>query len=213
MPGLDPVFIGEHVRPGSEMSSKVLAKRDPLEPLGVFGYVDGELRVIEYSDMSDDLSRATWPDGSLKHPYGSIAIHLLDVDFVRRMAGVDLPFHLARKRIPCLGEDGGRIEPDEPNGVKFERFVFDGIPYARSPLIMEVRREEEFAPVKNATGEDSPETARGAMLAQHRRWLEAAGGSVPAGCAVEISPLFALDAEGLQGKVAGLKVTGELYLE
>ena len=213
VPVVDPLFIGEHVRTGSEMSSKVLRKREPAEKLGVFGIIDGELRVVEYTEMSRELQERTLPDGSPKYAFGSIAVHIIDVDFASRMAKADLPFHVAHKRIACLGEDGRTIEPHEPNGIKFERFVFDGIPHARNPLIMEVRREDEFAPVKNATGQDSPETARAAMMAQHRRWLREAGCDVPGGCEVEISPLFALDAEELKAKAGSIRPGDRLYLE
>ena len=213
VPPVDPVFIGEHIRSGSEMSSKVLRKRDPLERLGVFGYVDGELGVVEYSEMSEDLQRTRLPDGSLKYAFGSIAIHVIDAPFARRMASEPLPFHAARKRIPHLGADGRRVDPGEPNGVKFERFVFDGIPRARNPLVMEVLREDEFGPVKNFAGADSPETARAAMTAQHRRWLRDAGVEVPDDGDVEISPLFALDAGELRRKAAGIAPAARLYLE
>ena len=209
---VDPVFIGEHVRTGSEMSSKVLQKREPMEKLGVFGYVDGELRVVEYSELTREQQEAALPDGSLKYAFGSIAIHVLDVAFARRMAEADLPFHMARKRIPYLGEDGERVEPDGPNGIKFERFVFDGIPLANNPLVMEILREDEFAPVKNFEGEDSPETARAAMVDEHRRWLAAARDDVPCDLVVEISPLFALDADELKPKAANVALANGLYL-
>jgi len=213
VPAIDPVFIGEHVRTGSEMSSKVLKKREPREKLGVFANIDGALRVVEYSEMDDALQRKTLPDGSLKYAFGSIAVHAIDIDFARRMASTDLPFHVAHKAIPVRGEGGGAAEPGEPNGFKLERFVFDGIRHARNPLVMEVRREDEFAPVKNFDGDDSPASARAAMVAQHRRWLRQAGVDVPERGVVEISPLFALDAEELKGKVSQLPVSDKLYLE
>ncbi len=210
---VDPVFIGEHVRTGSEMSSKVLSKREPMEKLGVFGYVGGELRVVEYSELTREQQEEVLPDGSLKYAFGSIAIHALDVAFARRMAEADLPFHMARKRIVHLGEDGEMIEPDGPNGIKFERFVFDSISLANNPLAMEILREDEFAPVKNFEGEDSPETARAAMVDQHRRWLAAARDDVPCDLVLEISPLFALDADEVSSKAADIELTNGLYLQ
>jgi UDP-N-acetylglucosamine/UDP-N-acetylgalactosamine diphosphorylase len=212
VPVIDPRFIGEHLRSGSEMSSKVLRKCRPLEKLGVFGEIDGATRVVEYSEIPDALQHKTLPDGSLKYAFGSIAIHIIDVAFARRMAGDNLPFHLARKSIPYLGPDGERVQPDDKNGVKFERFVFDGVPLARNPLILEVCREDEFAPVKNPKGEDSPETARAAMTAQYVRWLREAGVAVPDGVTVEISPLFALDAAELSAKARDLRVVDGVCL-
>lgn len=210
---VDPVFIGEHVRTGSEMSSKVLSKREPMEKLGVFGYVDGEFRVVEYTELTCEQQKDALPDGSLKYAFGSIAIHVLDVAFARRMAETDLPFHMARKRIVHLGEGGEMIEPDGPNGIKFERFVFDGIPLANNPLVMEILREDEFAPVKNFEGDDSPETARAAMVDEHRRWLAAARDDVPCDLVVEISPLFALDADQVKLKAADIELANRLYLK
>jgi UDP-N-acetylglucosamine/UDP-N-acetylgalactosamine diphosphorylase len=212
VPIVDPVFIGEHLRTGSQMSSKVLRKREPMEKLGVFGFVDGELRVIEYSEIPTELQEKRKPDGELQYAFGSIAIHLIDVDFAREMAAADLAFHVARKAIPYLANDGTAVKPDEPNGVKFERFVFDAVPQARNPLVLEVRREDEFAPVKNLKGSDSPETARAAIVEQHTRWLKSAAVDVPEGARVEISPLFALDAGELRTKAAGLTVKGDAYL-
>lgn len=214
VPTIDPLFIGEHIRAESDMSSKVLEKREPMEKLGVFGYVDGELQVIEYSDMSDDLKRARRHDGSLKYRYGSIAVHVIDRQFARRMAEVDLPFHVARKRIPYVNTEGERIEPEEPNGRKVERFVFDAIPLARNPVVMEVSRADEFAPVKNAEGDDSPATCRAALMARDRRRLARAGIVAPDDVAVEISPLFDLNADTLaEAGLSDLSGRDRIYLE
>ncbi len=214
VPTIDPLFIGEHVQAESDMSSKVLEKRDPMEKLGVFGCVDGELRVIEYSDMSDDLKRARRHDGSLKYRYGSIAVHVIGRRFARRMAEVNLPFHVARKRIPYVNTDGERIEPEKRNGRKVERFVFDAIPLARNPVVMEVSRADEFAPVKNAEGDDSPATCRDAMMAKDRRRLARAGVNVPDDIAVEISPLFDLNTEHLAAAgLSDLSGRDRIYLE
>ena len=215
VPVADPLFIGEHIRSGSDMSSKVVAKREPMEGLGVFGFVDGELRVVEYSEMTKRQKEKKLPDGSLKYAFGSIAVHIIDADFARQMASDDLPFHLAKKKIPHLGPDGRRVEPDQPNGIKFERFVFDGVPRARSPLVMEVRREDEFAPVKQFDGSDSPATCRAAMMAQHQRWLRQAGIEIADDRPVEISPLFALGPTELRTKLRQrqLPATGDVYIQ
>lgn len=212
VPVLDPLFIGEHIRAGSEMSSKVLRKRDPLEKLAVFGHLGGVLRAIEYSEMTSELQQERRPDGSLKHAFGSIATHAIDVAFARRMATADLPFHMARKRIPFLDGQGRQVEPERPNGVKLERFVFDAIPHARNPVVMEVLREDEFAPVKNFSGADSAETARAALMAQQRRWLREAGIDAPDDLVLEISPLFALDAAELRAKATAVSLSSPLYL-
>lgn len=199
----DPVFIGFHKQSGSQMSSKMVQKRDAGEKVGVFGVVDGALCVVEYSDMSPEDMTATTPDGHLKYEAGSIGIHLFDTRFVAKMveAGRKLPYHLAFKKIPFLSEEGQLINPEESNGYKFETFVFDAIRKAETSIILELKREEEFSPVKNRYGEDSPETARRDMSNYYADWLEAAGydiprdqdGNVPG--VLEISPLYARNKE------------------
>jgi UDP-N-acetylglucosamine/UDP-N-acetylgalactosamine diphosphorylase len=219
---VDPAFLGHHLEAGSEFSSKSLPKRDAEEGLGVFCYVDGELRVVEYSDLPAEQKYATREDGSLRFAAGSIAIHAMSVDFVERLTarGASLPYHRALKAVPCLDARGRRVEPAEPNGVKFEMFLFDALAFARHPVVMMVERGEEFAPIKRPTGEDSPESARRAQVNLFGRWLEAAGVAVPRdaegnACGlVEISPLFALDAEELRQRLpAGTRFRDGLCLQ
>jgi UDP-N-acetylglucosamine/UDP-N-acetylgalactosamine diphosphorylase len=197
---IDPVFIGRHLLAGAEMSSKACRKRDADEPVGVFGLSAGRPCVVEYSDLPPQQKYAVGADGQLRFGMGSIAIHILNVEFIERMARTAaLPFHLARKKVPCLDAAGRFIEPAAPNAVKFEMFVFDALREARAAVTMETAREEEFAPVKNAEGADSPATARALMTEQAARWLAAAGRTVPRDGAgrpvapIEVSPLFALD--------------------
>ena len=136
---------------------------------------------------------------------GSIAIHAFRVDFVRRetRSGFKLPFHLAKKSAPCLDESGALVQPKEKNVYKFETFIFDALRDTRSSVVLEIRREEEFSPVKNAVGQDSPETCKRDMSALYADWLSEAGVRVPRrkdgrpAHPIEISPLFALDAAEL----------------
>ena len=71
----------------------------------------------------------------------------------------------------ALPADPAAAAPIVSQGVKLELFIFDTFPLASSTALFEVRREEEFAPVKNAPGQglpDSPDTARDAILALHK---------------------------------------------
>jgi UDP-N-acetylglucosamine/UDP-N-acetylgalactosamine diphosphorylase len=224
VPPVDPVFVGFHAAARSEMSSKMARKRDPLEKIGAFCMSGGRLHVVEYSDLPDELAQATNPDGTLQFDAGSIAIHLLARAFVERLSSgkrFALPFHRAGKKIPCVDEKGEVVTPNEPNGIKFETFVFDALPMAERPVVLEIDRTREFSPVKNADGVDSPATAQRDMVRLAAGLLEAAGVKVPrdARCEptvrVEISPLAAKDAEELAELVVRLKlrhVTGDLYL-
>jgi UDP-N-acetylglucosamine/UDP-N-acetylgalactosamine diphosphorylase len=195
-PVLDPVFIGHHLLERAEMSTKVVSKTDPAEKVGIVARRGGRTAVIEYSDLDPGLAALRDEGGRLRFRAANIAIHVLDVPFVRRITsgGLELPVHRADKRVPCLDEHGRPVEPEAPNAIKLEQFVFDALPLAARTVTQEVLREDEFAPVKNARGADSPETARAALSAQARRWMAAAGLALPRGD-VEVGPLFALDRE------------------
>lgn len=218
---IDPLFIGYHILHGSQMSSKMVPKRNASEKVGVFARIDGRLRVIEYSDMRPEELEAALPDGRLKYRAGSIAIHLLDLSFVESEVkdGFRLPYHVAHKKIPVIDANGDRKTPEEPNGFKFETFVFDALADAERAVVMEVVREEEFSPVKNKRGEDSPATARRDLTNYFGRWLEAAGIRAPgsedgrAGGHVEISPLYAMDQETFIRKAPkNLVCSRDIYL-
>jgi UDP-N-acetylglucosamine/UDP-N-acetylgalactosamine diphosphorylase len=216
----DPVFAGHHLQAGAQMSSKVLEKNAPEEKVGVICRIDGTLGVIEYSDLDEKNMHAEGADGRLKYWAGSIAIHMLDVGFVDRVAGEGLPWHVAIKKIPCLGEAGEPCKPEEPNGVKFETFVFDALPLADASVTMEVRREEEFAPVKNATGIDSARSARQLLSDYAARRLTAAGVEVAtdadgrAAVPIEMPYLYALDAEDISAKIEpGMRIDKPTVLE
>ena len=202
--GIDPAFIGWHILRGSEMSSKMVPKAYAGEKVGHFCAQNGQAIVIEYSDLPKSYQEEIDPaTGALRYIAGSIAIHIFDTKFIRRMAaggeGVALPFHRADKKIPTIDAAGNAVKPDKPNGVKFEMFVFDALPFAQCPVIIETRREDDFSPVKNAEGLDSPRTCADDQLRQFTRWLKANGAAVPVDAtglppfALEVSPLFGYD--------------------
>jgi UDP-N-acetylglucosamine/UDP-N-acetylgalactosamine diphosphorylase len=200
---IDPLFIGMHDITGSEMSSKTVSKAGPLEKVGNFCIGDGKTQVIEYSDLPESLAKRTNSDGSLVFDAGSIAIHALRVSFIERLNSggrLELPWHRAEKKVPYVDEAGNAVKPEKPNAVKLEQFVFDAIPLAKNPLVFITSRAEEFSPVKNATGDDSPETCKRDQIRRNARWLEEAGVTVPRengepAAKIEISPLYAVSAE------------------
>ncbi len=200
---VEPLFLGLHHLEGSQMSSRMLAKRDPFEKLGLLCLSAGRLHVIEYSDLPDELAVQTDATGKLRFLAGSPAIHVLSREFVEELnaGSFSLPFHRAEKKVPHAGDNGKPLEPGEPNAVKLETFVFDALPLARKTLILEAVREREFAPVKNAEGQDSPASCRKLLQEEFARWLELRGvrpprkGDGSLDCTLEISPRSYVTAE------------------
>lgn len=178
VPILDPLFLGLHDLRGAEMSCKVLDKRTPAERAGTVGHRGGRTHVIEYTELDAWHGEQRDEQDALVFWAASIGIHVFDLAFLRRVAAdADrlLPYHASPKRIPCLDPAGHRVVADAPNGYKLERFVFDALPEARRPALLEVRRHEEYSPIKNRSGGESPETAREALVACYHRWLRASG--------------------------------------
>jgi UDP-N-acetylglucosamine/UDP-N-acetylgalactosamine diphosphorylase len=217
----DPVFLGHHLAANAQVSSKVVSKLGPTDKLGNFVQIDGRCTMIEYSDLPVELAQQTDARGQLRLWAGSPAIHYFAVDFLAQVTQgqTSIPFHVARKKVPCLDAAGNPVNPAKENALKFERFIFDVLPLADRWTIVETSRAEEFVPLKNATGADSPQTVRQALSNLAADWLAKAGADVPrnangdANVALEISPLHALDAEELAAKVARpLAITGPTYL-
>ena len=219
----DPLFIGLHALDNAEMSSKGIIKNSPKEKVGNFCLVNGKVTVIEYSDLPDELAEKRNPDGSLVFQLGSIAIHIISRNFVEKLNTKDfsLPVHKAVKEIPHIDRLGNPVEPDQPNGIKLESFVFDALPLASKSIVLETVRSREFAPTKNATGIDSVQTTKQMMVARAADWLEAAGVAVPRkpdgspDCLIEIAPSFAAEKDDVKVKLSRIpkiKPGDKIYL-
>ena len=219
----DPLFIGLHALDGAQMSSKALPKTEPKEKVGNFCLADGRITVIEYSDLPDELANRRNPDGSLVFGLGSIGIHIISTGFVEKLNsdGFALPLHRAVKKIPHVDKAGNLIRPTEPNGTKLESFVFDALPLASKSIILQTIRQEEFAPVKNASGSESPQRTREMMVALAAGWLESAGVAIPrrpdgsVDCLLEIAPSLALERDDIKRKldqIREIKPNDKIYL-
>jgi UDP-N-acetylglucosamine/UDP-N-acetylgalactosamine diphosphorylase len=202
---LDPYFIGFHAQGHSEMSSKMIPKTYPLEKVGHFCDYEGRMMVVEYSDLPVEFQEQVTETGELRFLAGSIALHIFDVNFVEKLGGTDtsfrLPFHKAEKKIPHVDAEGNTVKPEFPNGVKFEMFVFDALPFAANPVLIETLRDEDFSPVKSAEGNDSPATCHRDQLRMFGKWLKRVGLEVSCDDAgvptfdFEIDPSFASDSD------------------
>lgn len=199
----DPVFIGFAAAKDVDIATKVVRKRNAQESVGLILQKNGKPDVVEYSEIDNATAEAkdsSKPD-LLKFRAANIVNHYYSFRFLETIEDWvhKLPHHVARKKIPYIDiEKGETIKPDKPNGIKLEQFVFDVFPLTSLDKFacMEVKREEEFSPLKNArgTGEDDPDTSKQDILNQGRRWVENVGGIVESEAAieetgVEVSPL------------------------
>lgn len=155
----DPVFIGATIDSGCDTGAKVVCKADPDEKVGVICLEDGEPSVVEYYEMTDELRNTLDETGKPVYNYGVILNYLFRLRSIDKVVRNSLPVHVVRKKIPYF--DGtGRVKPSEPNGYKLETLVLDLVRLTGTCLPFEVDRKYEFAPIKNAEGVDSVESAR-----------------------------------------------------
>ena len=187
---INPLFIGLHDLQKSDMSSRSLTKTGPFEKLGNFVSIGDRISIIEYSDLPEEKALKKDESGRIKYRAGSPAIHILRRDFIEKFASgeIKLPYHRAEKKVAHVDKNGQLVTPDQPNAVKFETFVFDALPFAKNPLILEADRGEEFSPVKNMTGIDSLESSRADQIQKAKNWLLKAGHKYREASIVEICP-------------------------
>jgi len=208
----DPVFLGYSIERGAETGAKVVKKRYAGESVGVLALRGGKYHVVEYSEMGDKEREAKDDQGELAFRQANIANHYFTLDFLLGMEAMEqrMTFHIARKKIAHVDLDSGElVKPTQPNGMKLELFVFDVFPFTSKLAVLEVPREEEFSPLKNAPGSatDGPETSRRDILAQHKAWLKAVGAEVGGDeVEVEIDPRVSYAGEGLEA-FRGKKIT------
>ncbi|KAF2450632.1 nucleotide-diphospho-sugar transferase [Karstenula rhodostoma CBS 690.94] len=202
----DPAFIGFSASQKVDIATKVVRKRDAKESVGLILQKNGRPDVVEYSEISTEDAEATESSGLLKFRAANIVNHYYSYEFLESIPewAKKLPHHVARKKIPFVNtETGETVKPEKPNGIKLEQFVFDCFPFLSLDKFacMEVKREDEFSPLKNASGEDSPQSSKKDIMAQGKKWVEAAGATVvseEAEAGVEVSPLISYGGEGLE---------------
>ncbi|VEU24112.1 DEKNAAC105367 [Brettanomyces naardenensis] len=218
----DPLFIGYSAINKYDIATKVVRKLVPSEKVGLI-VLDQKARVpcvIEYSEISKELSEMKDPKDPklLYFRAANIVNHYYNVEFLDRMipewigSRRHLPYHIARKKVKCLDMVTGKLtSPTEPNGLKMEQFIFDIFPSVKLEKFgcLEVERDEEFSPLKNApgTGSNCAETCREDCLKRSTKWVVDAGGEADG--LVEVSPLTSYDGEGLEF-VRGHKYEGDV---
>ncbi len=156
----DPCFVGATILSGCTSGSKVVSKADPEERIGVLCLEDGTPSIVEYYEMTEEMVTRREPDGRLSYNYGVILNYLFRTDCLEQMVGSNMPIHVVEKKVPYIDENGDPVKPESPNACKFETLVLDMVHMQEKCLSFEVDRQREFAPVKNAEGVDSVETAR-----------------------------------------------------
>lgn len=160
----DPVFLGAVLKEGYVSGGKVIKKADPHERVGVLCMKDGKPFIVEYYELSEEMAYEKNERGEYAYNYGVTLNYMFPVDKLMNLLDKKMPLHVVKKKVPYINNEGEFVKPEEPNGYKFETLALDMIGYMETCLPFEVVREKEFAPIKNATGVDSIETARALLV-------------------------------------------------
>lgn len=155
---VEPLLLGLTIEQGNEIASKTIIKANPEERVGVFCKKNGKPSVIEYTELPEDMAKLRDENGELVFGESHIMCNLFSIKAIEKIAEKTLPYHIAFKKVNHY-IDSKLIEPDKPNCYKFEQFIFDSFPFFENITLLRGKREEDFAPVKNKEGNDSPKTA------------------------------------------------------
>ncbi len=194
-PVADPAFLGLHIAEGAEVSLKVVRKQDPSEKVGIYCLDDGVPGIVEYTEFTDHDANLRDPAGRLVYWQGSIAVHAFGVEFLQRLADTrtQLPLHAALKKVDAVGGIG--------QAHKFERFVFDSLPLANKVVCLEVPRQEQFLPLKNAQGPNGPDGVRESYQQYWKQALKLARPEQPEPPIIEVDPALCENARELSGAI------------
>ncbi len=157
---VDPILLGLTISENHVAASKSVAKASPKEKVGVFCKANGVPSVIEYSELPEDMAEQRDENGELLFGEAHIMCNLFTIEALEKIANQNLPYHVANKKANYMNQNGEFIKVNEPNAYKFEAFIFDAFNFFDDITILRGKREEDFAPVKNREGNDSPDTAR-----------------------------------------------------
>lgn len=183
----DAEMIGCQQKQRADVVVKCIEKTDPKEKVGVLVKKNTHLAVIEYSELSETEQEARDANGNLKHCCANISLFSFHLDFIKRIAKEKLALHLAHKAVPMLNEKGESITPNTPNAWKFEHFIFDLLPYAEQYAVLLYPRKECFAPIKNASGNNSLQTVQQALIEKDKALYRQLTGKEPPQGVIELS--------------------------
>ena len=157
---VDEILLGLAIKNNVPSASKSVKKAYPEEKVGIFCKKNGKPAIIEYIDMDEKMIYAEDEQGELLYGESNIVGHLFNIESLEKMTNYNFDYHCAKKKNSYIDENLQEVIPEETNTYKYEAFIFDGFEYLEDMVILRVNREEEFAPIKNQKGVDSPETAK-----------------------------------------------------
>lgn len=157
---VDVLLIGLTIENNTLIGTRTVLKANPEEKVGIFCKQNGKVRVIEYTELPKEIAEETNPNGELKFGESHIMCNLFNIKALEKASTKELKYHVAFKKAEYIDKNGNLIDTLEGHSYKFEKFIFDAFSLFDNISILRGKRKEDFAPVKNAKGVDTPETAK-----------------------------------------------------
>ena len=157
---IDPIMIGATIKNHYQASGKSTMKKTWDEKVGVFAMKNKRPTVLEYFEITEAMAKEKDDKGDFLYGDANLVSFLLSTDIVEKFLDRKPTYHITHKKVNYLDEAGNYITPTEPNAYKFEEFNFDYFDILNKFLVFRIKREDEFAPIKNKEGNDSPLTAK-----------------------------------------------------
>lgn len=212
----DPELAGYHRRHNCNATIKAIERTDPLEHVGTIVRIGDRVHVVEYTEMSQKESEARDADGGLRHRCANISLFCFDMELAHRTAIDDssiMPYHLAFKAASYLDSHGITVKSGKPIAWKYEKFIFDLLPFAPKVGCLLYPRQECFAPLKNKEGKDSQETVQKLLLDNDRRLWRSIAGTAPPETVIELSQQFHYPTRELYQRWKGKPFPPSAYVE
>ena len=157
---VDTLLLGLAIKKNVKIATRTIIKNSPYEKVGVLCKKNGKIKVIEYTEIPKKMRFAVDEHGEMIYGESHIMCNLFSMEALEKASTKELKYHIAEKKVDYINEDGELIKPEEPNCYKFEKFIFDSFGLFDEIAILRGKREEDFAPIKNKEGADSPATAK-----------------------------------------------------
>lgn len=157
---VDTLLLGLAIEKQVKIATRTVLKNNPQERVGVLCKKNGKVKVIEYTEIPEEMRLAVNENGEILYGESHIMCNLFNIEAIEKASTKELKYHVAEKKAEFINKDGNLVKPEEPNCYKFEKFIFDSFCLFDEIAILRGKREEDFAPIKNAEGVDNPKTAK-----------------------------------------------------
>ena len=157
---VDTLLLGLAIKQNVKIATRTIVKNSPYERVGVLCKKNGKVKVIEYTELQNEMRLAVDEYGEMIYGESHIMCNLYNIEAIEKASTKELKYHVAEKKAKYINEKGELVVPEKENCYKFEKFIFDSFCLFDEIAILRGKREEDFAPIKNKDGTDCPGTAK-----------------------------------------------------